>query len=109
MNWRSHQDVEDSLNTPSIGLPPAFLPEETKTTSVRFFRQSYYRDKSEEKVRLLCWGVCKLSVGSFSFSLPQVASTRFITLVGTGVHTGGKEYNLDVKKFIPHGRIVPCL
>ena len=105
--WKSQEDVSNALN--SIGLPPAFPSEETKTKYVRFFQQTYYRGKPEEKVRLLCWGECKTSVGSFSFVLPQIVCTRFITLVGTGVHTNGTEYNLDVKKFIPHGKIVPCL
>ena len=105
--WRSQEDVSNALN--SIGLPPAFPSEETKTKYVRFFQQTYYRGKPEEKVRLLCWGECKTSVGSFSFVLPQIVCTRFITLVGTGVHTNGTEYNLDVKKSIPHAQLVPCL
>ena len=60
-------------------------------------------------MRLLCWGECKEQTGVFRFSLPEVVCTRFITLVGIGVHSRFNEYNLDAKKFVPHGLIVPCL
>ena len=68
--WKSLADVEAMIQTPSISLPPALPPEEAKTTSVRFFSQSYYKSKGEEKGRLLCWGECKQSRGAFSFVLP---------------------------------------
>ena len=36
-------------------------------------------------LRLLCWGVSKEKMGYFS--LPKVVSTRFISLVATGVQS----------------------
>lgn len=79
-----------------------------------FFKQSYYKHKGKEEVKLLCWGMCKDEVGFVSFSLPEIVSTRFISLVATGVHSsyyvnGNEEVNVDIMKFIPHGVIVPCL
>ena len=51
-------------------------------------------------------GECKREIRFFSFSLPEVVSTRFISLVATRVHSSfygdGKEtVNVDLMRFIP--------
>ena len=77
----------------------------------RFFKQSHYRDKPKEGARLLCW--CKKRVGYLSFKLPEIVSTRFISLVATGVHStfkeGREDLKVDITKFIPYGVSVPSL
>ena len=110
-NWRSASDIEEDLNAPH-SLPEAYPLEEKEGTSCRFFKQSRYKDKPKEEVRLLCWGKCHSSQGYFGFKLPEVVSTRFISLVCTGVYSysgGNESVNVDIMKFIPCGAIVPCL
>ena len=112
-SWRSPEDVQDATLKPSFELPEAFPLKETETESVQFFKQSHYRDKPKEEARLLCWAKTKNKIGFFSFSLPEVVSTRFISLVATGVHSTYNDrretVNVDLMKFIPHGALVPCL
>ena len=111
--WRNPLDIQEALDSHSVSLPPAYPLELTSTEVVRFFRQSFYREKPKEEARLLCWGATKERVGFFSFKLPEVVSTRFISLVVTGVHstfkTGNEAVSVDVMKFIPHGVVLPCL
>ena len=56
-------------------------------------------------------GECRERIVFSSFSLPEVASTRFISLVSCRVHSynGNESVNVDVMKFIPYGEIVPVL
>lgn len=85
--WKRVYQVKKSIDNQSVTLPPSYAFKETKTTSVQFFKQSYYRDHPEEDLRLLCLGECKERMGFFSFILPEVVSTRFISIICTSVHS----------------------
>ena len=107
--WRTPEDVQEAIEMSE--LPDAHPLYSSESESVRFFKQQL--DSQKPEARLLCWGEVKEKVGYFSFKLPEVVSTRFISLVATGVHStygdGDESVNVDIMKFIPHGAIVPCL
>ena len=111
--WISPEDVQEALAMHSMMCLPSARPlEETDSQMVRFFKQSYYRNKPKEEVKLLCWGMTKKQEGFFEFKLPEVVSTRFISLVATSVHStklDSRPDNVDIRKFLPLGAIVPCL
>ena len=54
--WRTPKDVKEALETHGFELPNAFPLHETDTVSAQFFKQSYYKTKPKEEVKLLCWG-----------------------------------------------------
>lgn len=95
-------------------MPESYEEEVTPVYYVRFFKQNYYKGRTQEKVRLLCWGECRNPTGDFLFDLPAAVSTRFITLVGVSNYNTmrrgmlGNHTNLDIHKFMPFGFIVPC-
>lgn len=107
--WKHNEDVQAAIDAQTDLLPDAYAFQETESEMVRFFKQTASKEK--EEVRVLCWGKTKQKVGYFSFSLPEIVSTRLISLVATGVHSKEESETdcVNVMKFIPHGAVVPIL